>query len=163
VLHGDARTILERQADRRYDVVVTDAFHDITIPFHLVTREYIATARSRMRDDGLFVTNVVDRFPNPRMVKSLVKTLQQQFRHVDVWLDEVPEQAQRMTFVISASDRQFDDDVLFARRGFDRRWFRMTEPLLASGDRLADLPLFTDDYVPVERLMAGLLFTGEGL
>ena len=163
IIHGDARRILQQQTDRSYDVIVTDAFHDITIPFHLVTSEYIATARERLRDEGLFVTNVVDRFPNPRMVKSLVKTLQQHFRHVDVWLDEVPEQAQRMTFVIAASDRHFEADMLQSRRGFDRRWFRITEPLLISGDRLADLPLFTDDYVPVERLMASLLFTGEGL
>lgn len=163
VVHGDARRILQQQADRSYDVIVTDAFHDITIPFHLVTSEYIATARERLREGGLFVTNVVDRFPNPRMVKSLVKTLRLHFEHVDIWLDAVPGQAQRMTFVISASDRRFDDDMLLSQRGFDRRWFRMTEPLLASGDRLEELPLFTDDYVPVERLMASLLFTGEGL
>ena len=163
VIHGDARTTLFRQSDRLYDVIVTDAFHDIAIPYHLVTREYIELARSRLRPGGLFTTNVVDAFPNPRMVKSLLKTLRQSFEHVDVWLDEIPSQPQRMTFVIAASDRAFEQDILYSQRGFERSWVRINEPLSRSGDRLADLPLFSDDYVPVERMIADLLLTRQGI
>ena len=163
IVHGDARAILVRQPPQIYDVIVTDAFHDIAIPYHLVTREYAALARSRLRPGGLFVTNVVDAFPNPRMVKSLVKTLQLEFAQVDIWLDSIPQQPQRMTFVIAASDRRFDEDVILARRGFERRWLRINEPLFRSGDRLADLPVFSDDYVPVERMIADLLLTTQGL
>lgn len=163
VIHGDARTTLFRQTNRRYDVIVTDAFHDIAIPYHLVTHEYIELARERLKPDGLFTTNVVDAFPNPRMVKSLLNTLQLSFAHVDVWLDEIPEQPQRMTFVIAASDKAFDDNVLYSQRGFERRWLRINEPLLNSGDALADLPVFSDDYVPVERMIADLLLTRQGL
>ena len=163
VIHGDARTTLRCQAGRLYDVIVTDAFHDIAIPYHLVTHEYIELARSRLRPGGLFTTNVVDAFPNPRMVKSLLKTLQLSFERVDVWLDEIPQQLQRMTFVIAASDRVFDGNVFFSRRGFERRGLRINEPLLRSGDSLADLPVFRDDYVPVERMIADLLLTKQGL
>jgi spermidine synthase len=163
VIHGDARTTLYRQKNRRYDVIVTDAFHDIAIPYHLVTQEYIELARSRLQPDGLFTTNVVDVFPNPRMVKSLLKTLSQSFAYVDIWLDEIPQQSQRMTFVIAASDKAFDEDILYSQRGFERRWFRINEPLLRSGDALADLPVFSDDFVPVERMISGLLLTPQGL
>ena len=163
VIHGDARTTLFRQKNRLYDVIVTDAFHDIAIPYHLVTHEYIELARSRLQPDGLFTTNVVDAFPNPRMVKSLLKTLRQSFAHVDVWLDEIPAQPQRMTFVIAASDKAFSGDFLDSRRGFERRWFRINEPLLQSGDALSDLPVFSDDFVPVERMIADLLLTRQGL
>ena len=163
IVHGDARAILARQSGTLYDVIVTDAFHDIAIPYHLVTREYAALARSRLRDDGLFVTNVVDVFPNPRMVKSLMKTLRGEFSQVDVWLDSIPDRPQRMTFVIAASERRFEADLLIAQRGFERRWIRINEPLLRSGDRLEDLPIFSDDYVPVERMIADLLLTTQGL
>ena len=163
VIHGDARTTLYRQKNRRYDVIVTDAFHDIAIPYHLVTREYIELARARLKPDGLFTTNVVDAFPNPRMVKSLYKTLRLSFEHVDVWLDEIPDQPQRMTFVIAASDREIEDVIFYARRGFERRWFRINQPLLNSGDPLEDLPVFSDDFVPVERMIADLLLTRQGL
>ncbi len=163
ILHGDARTSLYRHKGELFDVVVTDAFHDIAIPYHLVTQEFVQLARARMQQDGFFTTNVVDAFPNPRMVKSLMKTLQQEFAHVDAWLDQIPQGEERMTFVLSASDRPIQQDILRASQGFERAWFRVTVPLLNSGTALADLPVFTDDYVPVERLISTLLLTSEGL
>jgi spermidine synthase len=163
VIHGDARTILYRLKDKRFDVIVTDAFHDIAIPYHLVTREYIQLVKSRMNSNGLFTTNVVDAFPNPKMVKSLMKTLQQEFDHVDIWLDEIPQQPQRMTFVISASNQPIPSDIIESVSGFNRHWFRINTPLQQSGTAMNDLPIFSDDYVPVESLIADLLFTAEGL
>ena len=163
VIHGDARTILHRQGDKRFDVIVTDAFHDIAIPYHLVTLEYIQLVKSRLSNNGLFTTNVVDAFPNPKMVKSLMKTLLQEFEYVDIWLDEIPQQAQRMTFVISASNQPIKADIIESRRGLKRRWFRINTPLQQSGTLMKDLPIFRDDYVPVERLIADLLLTTEGL
>ena len=163
VLHGDARALLYRRAPAEFDVIVTDAFHDIAIPYHLVTLEYARLAKSRLRPGGLFATNVVDAFPDAKMVKSLMKTLQQEFAEVDVWLDRIPDQPQRMTYVIFASDRAIDNDVFHAARGFRRSWLRIDEPLTQSGTPLADLPIFSDDYVPVERMISSLLLTREGL
>ncbi len=161
--HGDARATLFRRAAGEFDVIVTDAFHDIAIPYHLVTREYARLAHSRLRDGGLFTTNVVDAFPDARMVKSLIRTLQQEFAEVDVWLDRIPQQPQRMTYVISASDRRITDDLLRSSRGPARVWLRINEPLLRSGTPLDSLPVFSDDYVPVERMISRLLLTREGL
>ena len=162
VVHGDARTTLFRQPDLAFDAIITDAFHDIAIPYHLVTLEYVRLARSKMNPDGIFVTNVVDVFPDPRMVKSLMKTFSQVFTHVDVWLDRIPQQPERMTYVISASDREIVGDVLESTRGFRRSWLRINEPLSRSGTPLAELPVFSDDFVPVERMISNLLLTREG-
>jgi hypothetical protein len=41
-----------------------------------------------------------------------------------------------------------------ARRGFERAWSRMTEDIMAFGTRPDQLPVLTDDYAPVERLIA---------
>ncbi|MDH3450352.1 MAG: fused MFS/spermidine synthase [Gammaproteobacteria bacterium] len=161
--HGDARATLFRQAPATFDVIVTDAFHDIAIPYHLVTLEYVRLAKSRLKHGGIFTTNVVDAFPDPKMVKSLMKTLRQEFSQVDVWLDQIPRQPQRMTYVISASEKPIDGDVLESRQGFRRAWFRINEPLRKSGTPLEELPVFTDDFVPVERMISDLLLTHEGL
>ena len=163
IYHGDARTTLFRQPMAQFDVIVTDAFHDIAIPYHLVTLEYVRLAKSKLKPGGILTTNVVDAFPDPRMVKSLVKTLQQEFSQVDVWLDQIPQQQQRMTYVISASETRIENDVIQAQRGFKRRWFRINTPLSNSGTRYSELPVFTDDFVPVERLISDLLLTREGL
>lgn len=163
IYHGDARTTLFRQPMAQFDVIVTDAFHDIAIPYHLVTLEYVRLANSKLKPGGILTTNVVDAFPDPRMVKSLVKTLQQEFSQVDVWLDQIPQHPQRMTYVISASETRIDNDVIEAQQGFKRRWFRINTPLSNSGTRYSELPVFTDDFVPVERLISDLLLTREGL
>jgi MFS family permease len=161
--HGDARAVLYRQQDASFDVIVTDAFHDIAIPYHLVTLEYMQLAKSKLKPGGLYTTNVVDVFPDPKMVKSLLKTMQQEFAQVDIWLDHIPPQPARMTYVISASNSRIDNDVLASTRGFKRQWLRINEPLLNSGTRLDQLPIFTDDFVPVERMISSLLLTAEGL
>jgi len=163
IFHRDARTVLYRLKDEKFDVIVTDAFHDIAIPYHLVTREFVQLVKSRLKADGLFTANVLDAFPDPKVVKSLMKTLQQEFKYVDIWLDELPQRQQRMTFVISASNNNIiQDDVVHARRGFERSWYRINEPLQSTGTPMAELPIFTDDYVPVERLISNLLLTAEG-
>ena len=162
VLHGDARATLYRQPPQSFDVIVTDAFHDIAIPYHLVTREYVQLAKSKLRPGGLLTTNIVDAFPDPKMVKSLLKTLREEFAHVDVWLGRPPQQPQRVTWVISASDRAIEFDRLVAKQGFRRSWFRFNEPLLKTGTPLDELPIFTDNFVPVERMISSLLLTREG-
>ena len=111
----------------------------------------------------LLTTNVVDAFPDPKMVKCLVDTLRAVFAEVDIWLDEIPGRPQRMTYVISASERPIGGDVLRARSGIDRRWLRINQPLARSGTPFAELPLFSDDFVPVERMISSQLLGREGL
>ncbi|MBT8438145.1 MAG: fused MFS/spermidine synthase, partial [Gammaproteobacteria bacterium] len=164
IMHGDARNILQKLENEKFDVVVTDAFHDIAIPYHLVTQEYVQLVKSRMKPGGLFTTNVVDVHPDPRMVKSMIKTLQTSFKTVDVWLHQLPEKPERMTYVISASDRQtMEAEFFMSSSGLRRNWYKVNVPLLATGTSVEELPVFTDDYVPVERMISGLLLTAEGL
>ncbi len=160
--HADARLVLAREPGESYDLIVGDAFHDIAIPPHLVTREMAALVRQRLSPDGLYLLNVVDAFPDARLVKAMVKTLREEFPEVSVWLDEVPSMATRVTYVIAAAHRRAPSDVLYARRGLKRRWFNVTQPVLATGTPLEELPLLTDDHVPVERLMASLFVTPLG-
>ncbi len=52
--------------------------------------------------------------------------------------------------------------ITHARDGLKRRWFNVTQPVLATGTPLTALPLLSDDHVPVERLMASLFVTPLG-
>jgi len=158
--HRDARLALA-DADGPFDVIVGDVFHDLAIPFHLVTAEFAALVRERLRPDGLYLMNVVDAFPDPRLIKAIAKTLQTQFRHVDIWMDRVPE-AERVTFIISASNGPRLPKTVLARHGFRRAWSRMTEDIMAFGTPPTEIPVLTDDYAPVERLIAGLLLGKDG-
>ena len=86
IIHLDARAVLQTN-QQQYDVIVTDVFHDISVPYHLVTQEFAQSVKQNLSEEGLYLVNIVDAFPDAKLVKSLIKTLQQEFSHVDVWLD----------------------------------------------------------------------------
>ncbi|MCB1772464.1 MAG: fused MFS/spermidine synthase [Gammaproteobacteria bacterium] len=168
VIHGDARVVLDRlDADERFDVIVGDAFHDVSVPYHLVTREFARLLHDRLRDDGLYVLNLVDVYPGGRLAGAMVRTLRTEFAHVEVWLDQVPREATRVTYVISASDaptpvRGREDNLASAMRP-RRQWTRVTDRIdEALHGELARVPVLTDDNAPVEQLISALFTTDAG-
>ncbi|MFZ0791039.1 MAG: fused MFS/spermidine synthase [Chromatiaceae bacterium] len=160
VLHQDARLALAKQAPGSLDLVIGDVFHDVAVPYHLTTREFAAEIHTRLGPGGLYAMNLVDAFPDPRLLKSVVATLRQVFRQVDVWMDGPP-RANRITFIVTASDAPPLPDEIPARTGPARSWFRVTDMLDRFGVPMDRVPVLTDDYAPVEQLIAGLL-TGSG-
>jgi spermidine synthase len=161
IIHHDARVVLAGRRDR-FDVVVTDVFHDIAVPYHLTTVEYARQVKDRLAPDGIYLLNVVDVFPDPLLVKSMLRTLSQVFRHVEVWLERPPTAPTRLTYVISASDRYSGPAQLDSTLGPPRTWYAVTEPLLNSGTRADAVPVLTDALAPVERLAAPMFFTAAG-
>ncbi|MET0064743.1 MAG: fused MFS/spermidine synthase [Candidatus Thiodiazotropha sp.] len=162
IQHEDARVALERLPQERFDVIVADAFHDIAIPPHLVTREMAELVAGRLSADGIYLLNIVDAFPDARLVKSMLKTLREVFPSVEVWLDRIPDAPTRATYVLSAAQRDDTPEQITAQRGLARSWLKVTGAVLATGTPLADLPILSDDHVPVERLMANLFLTPLG-
>ncbi|MDH5217326.1 MAG: fused MFS/spermidine synthase [Gammaproteobacteria bacterium] len=162
VMHMDARAALQR-SQRKYDVVVTDVYHDISVPYHMVTREFAQLVKQKMNTDGLYLVNIIDAFPDPKLVKSLFKTLQLEFKNVDVWIDRLPESVSRLTYVISATNTNRFPEIILSNAGFERRWLRINQPLSITGASLNSLPVLTDDFVPVERLLSDLLFSQQAL
>ena len=139
ILHTDARMALRRLGGERFDVVIGDVVHDLAVPYHLLTREYAALVKSRLEPDGLYVLNVIDAWPDPLLVKSLLNTLRGHFRHVHVWLETLPDAPVRETFILSATDRFEPPRAVAAQRGFERRWVRITHRLESSGAPLDTL------------------------
>jgi predicted membrane-bound spermidine synthase len=162
IIHRDARTVLSN-GKRQFDVIVTDVFHDISVPYHMVTQEFARTVRQSLSREGIYLVNIVDIFPDPRLVKSLVKTLQGEFSHVDVWLDSIPGDVKRVTYILSAQNSRPLPELIVSQQGFRRQWIRINEPLFASGTPMETLPVLSDDFVPVERLLASLLLSNKGL
>ncbi|NEX15049.1 MAG: hypothetical protein C1943_00050 [Halochromatium sp.] len=156
IIHRDARLALQDQPPHSFDVIVGDVFQDVAIPQHLVTREFAALVRERLTPDGLYLMNVVDSFPDPRLIKAITKTLQTEFAQVDLWMQGVPENP-RVTFVVTATNAERLPKTVQSRTGPARSWSRMTEDILAFGTAPDALPVLTDDYAPIERLIADLL------
>jgi predicted membrane-bound spermidine synthase len=155
IIHKDARLAL-RDEPGPFDVVVGDVFHDVAIPPHLITREFAALVGRRLGPDGLYLLNVVDAFPDPRLIKTVVKTLSTEFAHVDIWMEGVPEH-ERVTFIVSATNGPPLPERIDAAAGLPRTWYRATDAVMELGTPPAMLPVLTDDFAPVEGLIADLL------
>jgi spermidine synthase len=146
----DARNYLAWESEpRSFDLVFGDAFNDFSVPFHLTTLEFTRMIEGSMREGGLYVANIIDGGPHGHFFRAYVRTLQRVFKYVVViptspgWREEI-----RTTFVLAASQQPVDlsgvaDDY----------------PPLSEADLQAYLDLgrdmiLTDDYVPVDNLMA---------
>ena len=55
---GDGRLLLQQEAERRFDVLVVDAFSGDSIPVHLLTREAVELYRRRLAPGGVIALHV---------------------------------------------------------------------------------------------------------
>ena len=163
ILHMDARMALQSTTAEQFDIIVGDVFHDVIVPYHLLTKEYIEIIRSKLGQQGMYVLNVVDIPTDPLLLKSMYKTLKTVFPFVDIWVEQGQQDIKRHTYVISARSNQPMPQQITARQGFRRSWENLTEKIVASGTKLASVPILSDDYAPVERLSADLILKEYGL
>ena len=59
---GDARIVLQKQTDIRYDVLIIDAYSSDAVPVHLATVEALDLYRSRLNPGGVLVFHISNRF-----------------------------------------------------------------------------------------------------
>ncbi len=64
VVIGDARLSLLNIKDKTYDLLIADAFSSDSIPIHLLTEEAIKLYRDKVREDGLIILHVSNRYFN---------------------------------------------------------------------------------------------------
>lgn len=102
----DGRRFLAKASDR-YDIIFFDAFGSSSIPFHLVTREAFALARSRLARGGVVVLNVEAVGWDDALVKSMGATLETEFPHVlALPIAEPPDQLGNV--ILMAADRPME-------------------------------------------------------
>ncbi|MFM7151141.1 MAG: fused MFS/spermidine synthase, partial [Gemmataceae bacterium] len=62
IVPGDARLRLELEEDHSFDVLVLDAFSSDSIPIHLLTREALELYFSKLKEDGILLFHVSNRY-----------------------------------------------------------------------------------------------------
>lgn len=161
--HRDARLALQSLPRQpQFDVVFGDAFHDIGIPPHLVTQEFHAEIAARLKPGGFYAINVIEARQQPLFLFALLKTLAHDFSAVEVWVDgDEMAQGERVTYLVLASDRASDTPILRSSRFFPRHWLRLRGDQVRQAIADADVPRLTDDFSPVDRLMAHVLLAPE--
>jgi len=143
----------------KYDVVFIDAFNDLSIPYHLTTKEFAQELKRIMNPDGVLLTNIIDNFEKGAFLSSYIRTLQEVFGTRNVYLVSVNPDAHFLgisTFIVIASNSPLDinDFNFFIKYRDDAASFVVSEEALNDFLKEKHPVVLTDDYVPVDNLLA---------
>jgi spermidine synthase len=161
-INQDARLGLQNlPSDQRFDMILGDAFNDLSVPYHLTTQQFDEQLRSRLTPTGFYLANIIDKMVGGRFIPSVVRTLKTVFPNVYVMseFDSFNTPAQN-TYVVAASMTPLDEARLRAAHGQGPDGQSITK-IMSQDDmnawlRSADSVLLTDDYVPADNLLAPL-------
>ena len=155
--------------EARYDVIVIDAFFADAIPAHLVTKEFLELARSRLEPGGVVVMNAIGAIAGrgSRLLRAIYKTYQSVFPtvlvHPTILEGDKGDEAFR-NLILVATDKAAPQPATVAERWAAFRQRRplvpdLRKPILDRHDAVIptdDVPILTDDYAPTDALL--LLF-----
>jgi spermidine synthase len=144
-----------------YDFIFGDAFNDLSIPYHLTTKEFAMQLKSLLKPDGLLLANVIDSFKKGGFMPSYIRTLEEVFGRGNVHLLTLSSDYEHIgvsTHVVVASPKPLDmSDFIAALKG---KGEKETTSYVMPQDRLQQYlkerpsVILTDDYVPVDNLIA---------
>jgi predicted membrane-bound spermidine synthase len=162
----DGRQYVQELAPKgAYTLVVQDAVNDLSVPAHIMTREYNDQVASLLSPDGAYLLTVIDLFRDGQLLRSAVRTMRQTFPRVQL-LSAGPawEGGGANVWVIAGSSQGIDVAALQQRLGAGGAQVRTAEmpgalldQYVAAGPQI----VLTDEYAPVDNLIA-ILFRSRG-
>lgn len=159
-----------------YDLVVIDAYSASTIPYHLTTREFLQVVRQVLGPDGVVVSNIIGTLtgPNSSLFRAMTRTFDAVFPQryifpVYGW-DGMDDTAEQNIILIATVDPRFRSKATWQKQADELSAREMIgekvsvfvrhlgdHPMVSQETWLADVPILTDDYAPVDTLKHPLL------
>ena len=149
---NDGRTFLASPDAGMYDIVMVDAYHDITIPFHMSTAEFFSEIKQHLNPGGVIMININMRSENStEIVDYLTQTLKSNMNRVYKY--NVPNTTNTIVF---SSDNDsclnnYKDNIALLDPGSPL--LPIANKVLENQAEVTDTKyVFTDDLAPVEVL-----------
>jgi spermidine synthase len=162
----DGRSYLERNAGRRWDAILIDAFYADSIPFHLFTAEFLEQVRKHLRPGGVVLVNTIGATAGEgsQLERAIYRTYRSAFATVVLHPVSLPGQdspTDVRNLMLVATDAPAPSRDFLLQRWTELRREHPTAPDLAQPirdriDRPLDLdgvPILTDDYAPTDSLL----------
>lgn len=151
VVTYDGRAYLNA-IDKKYDVIMVDAYQDITIPFQMSSVEFFQMIKEHLNDGGVMVVNMNMRGQTKGSITDyLTDTIQSVFP--TVYTADVPNTTNRELFASMSPDIKNNLDMNLALSSQNDEF---TEMMAQVSDGLVKQPggsyILTDDKAPVELL-----------
>jgi spermidine synthase len=149
-IESDGRVYLNRNKEL-YDLILLDAYRELGMPFHLLTREFYTLVKARLAPGGAVASNISG---NTKLYLSTLTTLREVFATVDIYPDwQQSNEAQAI--VVAAPAARPTADLLMQRAAAMQGQRHFRYPLSEFvGKRVADRgadggEVLTDDFAPV--------------
>ncbi len=153
--------VMSSQDKGKYDLIVGDAFNDLSIPYHLTTREFAVQMAALLKPEGILMANVIDSFKKGLFMPAYIHTLEEVFGKGNVHLvfhKPDYENAGISTCIIVASKQPLNmaDFTAFTRGQKGPGTMSNVVPPERLQQYLSERPsvVLTDDYVPVDNMIA---------
>ncbi len=157
----DGRQFIQETATPgHYHLVIQDAVNDLSVPWHIMTKEYNDAVKRTMAIDGVYLLTIIDEFGSGRLLPAAVRTMKETFPHVCLLSDEARWEGKSKSapYVIAGTPTPVDPATLQAtlkRLGHgDMRTKKMPDAILKQYLATGKPTVLTDDFAPVDNLMA---------
>ncbi|HMB68669.1 MAG TPA: fused MFS/spermidine synthase, partial [bacterium] len=173
IAHEDGRAHVRRLVERRkrgedvppYDFVYLDVFDDYGVPYQLTTLEFLEQVRELLAPDGAFLMNLIDIYGSGRFLGAMLATMEAVFPRVAVFVEGEAPSARpdvRNTYILVATMQPAELGEMTAAYSRPGALHRLSAEELASVRGRAGGRLLTDDWSPVENLMAPVVKKSAG-
>jgi len=160
VFNDDARKHLF-MFDKKYDLIILDAYATNYVPYHLMTDEFFQILEKRLETNGVIVSNFVGSIEgnNSPLVRSVYKTMKETFPVAYVFpTEERPTNVQNIMIVSSNQPYEFDRELLLEMAKDSPADYLVDE--LSKQEHFydkvvdtSDVPFLTDQFNPSEVLI----------
>jgi predicted membrane-bound spermidine synthase len=151
----DARWFLMNFPERGvYDFIFGDAYNDLSIPYHLTTKEFSMMIKFLLKPDGMLIANIIDHFQKGLFLPSYVRTLKEVFGQEKTCLvadSDFPDMGIN-TIIVAASAADYSWRAV--EKHSEGRCFTLEPKELNRQFSSRPAVLLTDDHAPVDNLVA---------
>ena len=137
---------------KQYDFIYEDALDHYTVPWQLTTKEFNDRIYKLLRDDGIYMVELIDTFDSGLFLGSYINTLEQTFPFVSVISQNNVKTWDRTTFVVIAAKRILDLADVCRDFEIGRIAWYLDDSQIAQAREKSKGMVLTDDYAPVENL-----------
>lgn len=148
---------------QKFNYIFGDSINDYTVPYHLTTLEFNQCLYNLLEENGIYLFNMIDMLDSGAFLAAVINTCRQTFEHVAVF-NTGRRSFIRDTFVVVCSKKDlFLDDIPLRLRAKQNYIGEMlTEDSLDQLIYRHNAMVLTDDYSPVENLLAPVVRTRAG-
>lgn len=156
----DGRIFLSK-SDKKYDLIVLDAYSKSYVPFHLLTVEFFESIDEHLNPNGVVVSNMISSLigDTSNLLRAEYKTASKVLPHVYLFHTRTSSLSQVQNIILVATKNQ----TLYTKANLvdmadkaPKRSETLAEyakTYFESQVRTEDIPVLTDDYAPAQSLL----------